>query len=300
MTIRLGIIGLSPGNGHPYSWSAICNGYNSLVMQDCGFPTIPEYLSKQNWPEAKIDGVQVTHVWTQDRGLSEHIASASLIPYVVDKPEQMLPYIDGLLLARDDAINHQSLVAPFLRAGVPVYIDKPIALNLSAFDELHSLQVYPGQIFSCSALRFSPEFQVSEGELSRIGPLQLVTGTIPKYWATYSIHLIDPLLNILGPMQSPKVLFDKTLSDNGRIMGLKFGEGGPQVILTTLGGLCQGPAELRFHGRSGWISLEFHDSFTAFRAALSHFIEGIGSGSNMDGQAFNRRAVEILEMSGHD
>ena len=26
--IRLGIIGMTEGNGHPYSWSAIFNGYN--------------------------------------------------------------------------------------------------------------------------------------------------------------------------------------------------------------------------------------------------------------------------------
>ena len=42
--LRLGIMGMSEGNGHPYSWSAIFNGYNSLEMEDCGFPVIPEYL----------------------------------------------------------------------------------------------------------------------------------------------------------------------------------------------------------------------------------------------------------------
>lgn len=26
--ISLGIIGMTPGNGHPYSWSAIFNGYD--------------------------------------------------------------------------------------------------------------------------------------------------------------------------------------------------------------------------------------------------------------------------------
>ena len=27
-TIRLGLIGISKDNGHPYSWSAIINGYD--------------------------------------------------------------------------------------------------------------------------------------------------------------------------------------------------------------------------------------------------------------------------------
>jgi hypothetical protein len=31
MTVRLGIIGASPGNGHPYSWSAFFNGYDEKI-----------------------------------------------------------------------------------------------------------------------------------------------------------------------------------------------------------------------------------------------------------------------------
>lgn len=30
--IRLAILGLSPGNGHPYSWSAMFNGYDKELM----------------------------------------------------------------------------------------------------------------------------------------------------------------------------------------------------------------------------------------------------------------------------
>ena len=50
MVVKLGVIGLSAGNGHPYSWSAIVNGYNPEVMKNCGFPIISEYLAKQTFP----------------------------------------------------------------------------------------------------------------------------------------------------------------------------------------------------------------------------------------------------------
>ena len=30
--INLGLIGISEGNGHPYSWSAIINGYNEAYL----------------------------------------------------------------------------------------------------------------------------------------------------------------------------------------------------------------------------------------------------------------------------
>ena len=33
--LRLGVVGLSEGNGHPYSWSAIFNGCDMAYMKDC-------------------------------------------------------------------------------------------------------------------------------------------------------------------------------------------------------------------------------------------------------------------------
>ena len=34
---RLGLIGMSTGNGHPYSWSAICNGYDQGSWKTVAF-----------------------------------------------------------------------------------------------------------------------------------------------------------------------------------------------------------------------------------------------------------------------
>jgi len=295
--IRLGIIGLSSGNGHPYSWSAICNGYDPKEMMRCGFPGIPAYLGKQDWPSAKLHGVEVTHLWTQERVLSDHIARASLIANVVDQPEDMLGQIDALLLARDDAENHLTFAAPFLRAGLPVYIDKPVALDLETFDALQALQVHPRQIFTCSALRFAPEMQLSAEEAARLEPLRLITGTTPKYWNTYAMHLIDPLLRLPSVTGRPQKLFATTVCGDGRTLGLRLQGGGPDIVLTALGGESSGPLELCLHGENDWHRLSFRDSFTAFRAALAAFVDHCRSpGSENDEYETDRLAVEILQM----
>ena len=54
------------GNGHPYSWSAIINGYDSAEMARCPYPAIPAYLGKQALDTVRIPGARVTHVWTDD------------------------------------------------------------------------------------------------------------------------------------------------------------------------------------------------------------------------------------------
>lgn len=265
-------------------------------MQDCGFPVIPEYLARQDWPAAQLTDVKVTHVWTQDRVRSEHIAQSSLIDHVVDAPEQMLGRIDALLLARDDAENHLTFAAPFLKAGLPVYVDKPVALSIKAFEELHALQRWPGQIFSCSAFRYAPEMCLLPEMQGQIGSLRLITGTTPRYWDTYAIHLIDPLLKLVGTHCRPLRLFSVPISADGRTVGFKMGEGGPEVILSALGSTCSGPAQLRLHGMADWIELTFRDSFTAFRNSLAAFLYIIRKKPAATMEEFNRRAVEIIEL----
>ena len=132
--LKVGLIGLSEGNGHPYSWSAIINGdYNEKEMIDCGYAGIPLYLAA-NCDTLGIEGAKVTHVWTQDRNISEHIAKASLIDNVVDKMEDMIGQVDAVLLARDDPENHVAMAKPFLDANVPLFIDKPLAITTEDMD----------------------------------------------------------------------------------------------------------------------------------------------------------------------
>ena len=77
--IRLGLIGISEGNGHPYSWAAIINGYDKKLMLDCGFPVIPQYLSKHKFPEESIKSLSVTHIWTQNIKTSQKISQTTFI-----------------------------------------------------------------------------------------------------------------------------------------------------------------------------------------------------------------------------
>ncbi len=87
--IRLAILGSSPGNGHPYSWAAMFNGYDRNAMtQECPFAGIPQYLNKEPTETLRIPGATVTHVCCIGDGgfTAEHVAKCSLIPHVVEKP----------------------------------------------------------------------------------------------------------------------------------------------------------------------------------------------------------------------
>jgi hypothetical protein len=54
--------------------------------------------------------------------------------------------------------------------------------------------------------------------------------------------------------------------------------------------------QLRVIGETGEAVLTFHDSFTAFKAALTEFVASVTLRCSPPPEGFNRRAVQIIEM----
>lgn len=289
--LNLGVLGMSDGNGHPYSWAAICNGYNPVAMASCGFPAIPAYLAVRKFPEDQLPGVNVTHIWTQSGDLSRHIASASRIKQVCENPEDMIGEVNGILLARDDAENHHRLASPFLRAGLPVYIDKPFALSRKKADLLWNESTDPAQIFTCSALYFSSEIQ-PEKELLKIGPIRSIHAVTPKSWSTYGAHIVDPVLRILGDLGTPTSI-GKTSMNNANHLIVEY-KNGP-VIHFEATGIANSSIRFHFTGEHGELTTVFRDSFTAFRSALEAFRDQIRIGQPIIPRLHVERVVSLLE-----
>lgn len=297
MNLKLGIIGLSEGNGHPYSWSAIFNGYDPEAMELCGFPTIPRYLEKQSWPECRIDGAEVVAVWTQNETLSKKIAKAGRIPKVVSMPEEMLGIVDAVLLARDDAENHLELAAPFINAGLPIYIDKPIALSVSALNKLYELEQYPGQIFTCSALRYSTELMLSQEDRVELGEIRQIVAFTPNSWEKYAVHIVEPVLRMLPELDEPMTVSAPTPSsiERGRpgTLLVSWRSGVQTAFFATGDGLTS--IHVQVIGTKSSRYLSFTDSFSAFKAALEAFVDGIQNREVASSRLFNTRVVELLE-----
>lgn len=290
--LRLGIVGMSDGNGHPYSWSAIFNGYNTEVMAGCPFPVIPEYLSKQNFPQDGLSHLGiVTHIWTQDKSISKHIAEASNIKYVTERMQDMIGSVDAVLLARDDAEKHYEMAWPFIKEGLPIFIDKPLALTLCEANRILSSEIYQGQIFTCSSLRFAPELFLSNKDRSTLGPIYYVEGSIMKKWDTYAVHLLEPFISQLpgrGKLKQVKSIF----KNNIRAAMIEW-ENLSGFFKTT--GDVPSSLEYKFYGRNGNITKQFSDSFACFKASLEKFIKVIADKNENIQREETLEIVEIIE-----
>ncbi len=289
--LRIGIIGLSEGNGHPYSWSAICNSYDVQEMKDCPYPSIPDYLGQEAWPQSMIANAKVTHIWTQDAKISKSIAKASLIPTIVDKLEDLIPLVDAIILARDDAENHLAMSLPFINAGLPIFIDKPFALTLSDAHQMLEAQQYENQIFSCSSLRFSKDLELSVNELAELGKVQYVEASIPKYWDSYAVHILEPIISQLP--KRGKLVDVTTFEKNGIKTAYIEWENVAANLKVT--GSTPTTLAIRFMGENKQIDKIFTDSFYSFKRSIEAFISVALKNSANISRLETLEIVDIIE-----
>ncbi len=272
--VRIGIIGMSPGNAHPYSWSAIINGhFDGEEISRVGYPAVAAYL-RANRDTLGIPAAKVTYVWTQDRAISQSIADATRIPHIVDNLEDMAGEVDAVILARDDPESHRAMATPFIEAGIPVFIDKPLAFSwedLSWFSD----QVGRGKfIMSCSSMRYANEVRVLRQELDGLGKISLVTAVGKKDWKKYGIHLLEAIFALLD---DPVPVSVQHVGASDRDVVVLELEDGPTVTLHVFQEIT-GTFQVSVFGEKGWRLADIKNSYSMFRDNIIEFVRSVGEG----------------------
>ncbi|NND32985.1 MAG: Gfo/Idh/MocA family oxidoreductase, partial [Saprospiraceae bacterium] len=195
--VKIGMIGMSPGNAHPYSWSSIVNGtYDASEIIRVGYPGVADYLVA-NKDTLGFNNARVTHLWTQNRATSQSIARSAGIKNIVDDLSVMVSEVDAVILARDDAEHHVEMAKPFLDNGIPIFIDKPLAISrkdLLWFTEQDSKSKF---LMSCSSMRYATECRALKAELATLGKIILVTAVGKKDWLKYGVHMLEAVFSLL-------------------------------------------------------------------------------------------------------
>ncbi|MBI4558815.1 MAG: Gfo/Idh/MocA family oxidoreductase [Candidatus Hydrogenedentes bacterium] len=79
----------------------------------------------------RIEDVQVTHIYGTDPARTKEVAEKSRIPNIVEKKEEMIGKVDGILCVWRHGSKHLPDALPFLEAGIPAFVDKPLASNVA-------------------------------------------------------------------------------------------------------------------------------------------------------------------------
>ena len=187
---RLGMIGLD--TSHVIAFTRLIN--KSQAEHGCkviaGYPGgSPDVESSAN----RVEGF--TKQLREDYGVE-----------IVDTIEELCRKVDGVLLESVDGRPHLKQAIPVIKAGKPLFVDKPMAGNLADVIEIFRRSEENNvPCWSSSSLRYSPAIvelkeNKTAGEVlgcDTFGPCSLEEHHPDLYW--YGVHAAEMLFTIMGP-----------------------------------------------------------------------------------------------------
>ena len=156
--------------------------------------------------EKKFPGVEVKYVWGETEEFARKAMENGQIPNMVKDPLEMLGKIDALIVDHRHPKYHLKAAEPFVKAGIPTFIDKPFCYRVEEgkkFLEMARSVGTPITSYSSEAhieSTFDIKKQVETmGEISHVifgGPVDLESPYGGVFF--YGVHLVQPLMYIFG------------------------------------------------------------------------------------------------------
>lgn len=156
--------------------------------------------------DKKFPGVEVTHLWGETDEFARKTAEAGKIPNIVKDQKEMLGKIDALIVDHRHAKYHLEAATPFVKAGIPTFIDKPFCYRVEegkAFLAMARKAGTPITSFSSiaqSVCTYDIKQQLeSMGEINhvvRYGPVDLDSEYGGVFF--YGVHILQPLMFMFG------------------------------------------------------------------------------------------------------
>jgi predicted dehydrogenase len=190
--IKVGIIGLD--TSHVTAFTKVLNS-PKVKPELAGVRVVAAFPGGSKDVEAS---------YTRVKGFTETLKDMHGVE-IVESIDALLPKVDVVLLESVDGRPHLEQVKPVLKAGKPVFIDKPVAGSLADAIQIYDLaKQYKVPVFSSSSLRFAPEV-VAMRKNDKVGnvlgcltygPCSLEPHHPDLFW--YGVHGVETLYALMG------------------------------------------------------------------------------------------------------
>ena len=269
--IKLAVLGFSEGNGHPFSFSAIINGFDAEGF-DPDWWLIRDYLLCKPSNEFLSTEAEVVQAWTPDFALTERLCTSCRIPHSLKRYEDV-ENVDAVIIARDDWKDRQAILWHFLDRGIPVFCDKPLTGDRVEFGKLRNF-LSQGLLYSGSGLRWAIE---ADPHRKGMREARFSAGFVINDLQRYGIHLLDLVVRA----QASDVVEVSRLSRHTESFEFVFGNG-HIFHLHCLGDLGKTFEIHYWNPEKRQFSVA--DNFTAFRRTLQRFLKMVRTGEAVDGE----------------
>ena len=193
------------------------------------------------------------------------------IPNVVDTPEEMIGQVDAVIIATDIGDEHVDRCRPFVEAGIPMFVDKPLVNkeeDLQVFCKWHKAGA---KFISSSSLRYTKELEPLYANHYELGQLQYICSPMGKYYETYGIHALERMYPLLGP---GFVSVRNTGTKEKTIVHIKHESGcDVHIIQGKIAGVG-----MMILGNQGGTMVRSADSYYSFKKQMDVFVNWLRTG----------------------
>jgi hypothetical protein len=256
--LKIGMIGGAKA-WHARSFSEMFNGYDEDLARQHNLPLY----------KTKLEGARVTHIWDPDREAAELIGKICGIENVVDNMEEMIGEIDGVIIADDTTMKHQRRAIPFLKAGLPTFVDKPLSPSIEEAEKIVNFaKNYKAPFMSCSALRYAKEVEEFLAKKEEIGDILTGNSICSGDLIFYGIHAMEQLYVCIGP----GIKSIQNLGEEGRDIVIITKEDGRKFVLTVYKEISY-LFQMNLYGTKGWREIRVEDSDYFYSNMLKAFLK---------------------------
>jgi len=258
--LRIGIVG-GAGSWHARSFSEMFNGFDEEMASKNGYPIY----------KVRVEGAEVTRVWDENKTQAMLLAKICGIDKVASDMEAMIGDVDGVIVADDETMKHQRRAGPFLKAGIPTMIDKPLSPDIDeAAGIIELAREHKAPMMSCSALRFAREvekFMRTRGELGEILTGNSICSGDLMF---YGIHALEQLYVVVGP----GIRCVQNIGEDNKDIVVITLRDGRRFILSVYKDISY-LFQMNLYGTKGWREVKVEDSGYFYYKMLESFVKMI-------------------------
>ncbi len=186
---RIGILGSD--NSHALAFAKICN--------------LPMENGEYRYPDVRITAIYGND---DDPKHTRDVAEQGKIEFIAEKPEDFMGRVDAVMVVYRKGSLHVPAILPFVEAGYPVWIDKPIAVSIEDVKRLQeAVERNNTLVTGGSTLKYNYEVLTLQNKV-KSGVLGTVTGGAMNFPGDvdspydglffYGSHLCEMCLTIFG------------------------------------------------------------------------------------------------------
>ena len=259
--ITLGMVGAAEVN-HGITFSAMFNG---VIDPKTGKPT--------QAADPKLAGARVTRIWDPNKKAAQELACTRMIDTVCDDAADAAEGVDGVLIPDDCTQVQYRYAAPFIKKGIPLFVDKPLARSYKVAKSVIDRVRKKKMLFqSGSSLRYANEVADLNARMKKdIGKPVLASTFSPNELIFYGIHGLELMLGVVpGRVKTVQHLG----TEKRDLVVLSFADGTLGTLIC--GEAAMGSFHLVVHGTKGRAQIDGITDF--YQNMLASFVRMIQTG----------------------